>query len=312
MEENKKSSKLGKIISCVVVVLLVFSLVEIANLSSEIDRLKSANSMLDSEIKLIRNDINSIYNNVDEKLKKQASILSGVNYDIGEINDDNETIPVSLKVVPKNLSDDMEISVKTGDETTALVRKGNEFTATINVGLFIGYEEFPLLTIKSSEGTQTEYLEDVDLSYQFDKYFPTLEADIQGSSTTYRDSSAHINSTFNVDIQKYGNDSDVTFTKITLVEMLNGEEIGRKDITDKVTEADISYTEKYEKDIDISDGYDLRLYIIAENSLGYTHEVLAGCWMDDKTESMVETVLDNEIIYDKDGNMLWQKYISWN
>ncbi len=311
MEENNKNTKWQKIITCVIVGLLIFSLVQIAVLRDQIDNLKSVNSRLSSEINQVNNNINSIYNNVDEKLKKQASILSGVNYDIGKINNDNETVPVSLKVVPKNLSDDMEISVKTGDETTALVRKGNEFTATINVGLFIGYEEFPLLTINSSKGTQTEYLEDVDLSYQFDKYFPTLEADIQGSSTTYRDSSAHINSTFNVDIQKYGNDSDVTFTKITLVEMLNGEEIGRKDITDKVTEADISYTEKYEKDIDISDGYDLRLYIIAENSLGYTHEVLAGCWMDDKTEAMIETVLDNEIIYDKNGNMLWQKYI-WN
>jgi hypothetical protein len=312
MEENKKSSKWQKIITCIAVGLLIFSLVQIVVLRDQIDNLKAVNSRLSSEIKQINSNINSIYNNVDEKLKKQASILSGVNYYVGKINDDNETVPVSLKAVPKNLSDDMKISVKTGDETTALVRKGNEFTATINVGLFIGYEEFPLLTINSSKGTQTEYLEDVDLSYQFDKYFPTLEADIQGSSMTYRDSYAHINSTFNVGIQKYGNDSDVTFTKITLVEMLNGEEIGRKDITDKVTEADVSYTEKYEKDIDISDGYDLRLYVIAENSLGYTHEVLAGCWMDDKTEAMVETVLDNEIIYDKDGNMLWQKYISWN
>lgn len=311
MEENKKSARWQKTITCIVVGLLVFSLVQIVMLRNEINNLKSVNSRLSSEINQINGNINSIYTNVDEKLKKQASILSGVNYDIGEINNDNETVPVSLKVVPKNLSDDMQLAVKIGDETTAFTRKGNEFTAEFNVGLFIGYEEYPLLTIKNAEGTQSEYLEDVDLSYQFDKYFPTLEADIQGSSTTYRDSSAHINSTFNVSVHQYGNDSDVTFTKITLVEMLNGEEIGRKDITDKVTEADISYTEKYEKDIDISDGYDLRLYIIAENSLGYTHEVLAGCWMDDKTEAMIETVLDNEIIYDKNGNMLWQKYI-WN
>ena len=311
MEENKKSARWQKTITCIVVGLLVFSLVQIVMLRNEINNLKSVNSRLSSEINQINGNINSIYTNVDEKLKKQASILSGVNYDIGEINNDNETVPVSLKVVPKNLSDDMQLAVKIGDETTAFTRKGNEFTAEFNVGLFIGYEEYPLLTIKNAEGTQSEYLEDVDLSYQFDKYFPTLEADIQGSSTTYRDSSAHINSTFNVSVHQYGNDSDVTFTKITLVEMLNGEEIGRKDITDKVTEADISYTEKYEKDIDISDGYDLRLYIIAENSLGYTHEVLAGCWMDDKTEAMIETDLDNEIIYDKNGNMLWQKYI-WN
>ena len=312
MEENKSSSKWQKIITCVILGLLVFSSVQIVVLRDEIDNLKSVNSRLSSELNQINSNISSIYTNVDKKLKEQASILSGVNYDIGEINDDNETVPVSLKVVPKTVVDDMKVSVKIGDEITDLTQKGNEFTTKFNVGLFIGYDEYPLLTIKSSEGTQTEYLEDVDLSYQFDRYFPTLEARVHGSSTNYRDTSAHIYSTYNVDIQKYGNDSDVTFTKITLVETFNGEEIGREDITDKVTEAEGSYSAQYVKDIDISDGYDLRLYVIAENSLGYTHETLAGCWMDDRMGALVNVELDDEIIYDKDGNILWQKYISWN
>ena len=312
MEENKTNAKWQKIISCIIVGLLVFSLVQIVVLRDEIDNLKSVNSRLSSELNQINGNINSIYTNVDKKLKQQASILSGVNYDIGEINDDNETVSVALKIVPKTIVDDMQVSVKIGDEITELTRKGNEFTAKFNVGLFIGYDEYPLVTIKTSAGTQTEYLEDVDLSYQFDRYFPTLEARMNGSSTTYRDSSAHINSTYDVDVHKYGNDSDVTFTKITLVETLNGEEIGREDITDKVTEADGSYSAQYVKDIDISDGYDLRLYVIAENSLGYTHETLAGCWMDDRMGALVNVELDNEIIYDKDGNMLWQKYVSWD
>ena len=309
MGENKNNSKWQKIITCIVVGLLVFSLVQIVMLRNEIDNLKSVNSRLSSEINQINGNINSIYTNVDKKLKEQASILSGVNYDIGEINDDKETVPVSLKIVPKTVTDDMSVFVKTGDETIELTRKGDEFMAKFNVGLFVGYDEYPLVTIKTSAGTQTEYLEDVDLSYQFDRYFPTIEARMNGSSTTYRDSSAHINSTYDVSVHHYGNDSDVTFTKITLVETLNGEEIGREDITDKVAETDGSYTGKYEKDIDISDGYDLRVYVIAENSHGYTHEALAGCWMDDRMEAMIDVELDNEIIYDKDGNMLWQKYI---
>ena len=312
MEENKNNTKWQKIITCIVIGLLVLSVVQIAVLKDEIDNLKSVNSRLSSELNQINGNISSIYTNVDKKLKEQASILSGVNYDIGEINDDNETVSVSLKIVPKNLSDDMTISVKIGDEITDLTRKGNEFTAKFNVGLFIGYDEYPLVTIKTSAGTQTEYLEDVDLSYQFDRYFPTLEARMNGSSTTYRDSSAHINSTYDISVHQYGNDSDVTFTKITLVETLNCKEIGREDITDKVAEADGSYSAQYVKDIDISNGYDLRVYVIAENSLGYTHEALAGCWMDDKMEAMINVELDNEIIYDKDGNVLWQKYISWD
>lgn len=311
MEENKKSSKWQKIITCIVVGLLVFSLFEIASLKNEINNLKSVNSRFSQEINQLNNNINSIYNNVDEKMKKQASLLSGVDYSIGKINDDNETVPVSIKIVPKALQDDMNISVKIGDKTTKLIRKGNEFTTTINVGLFIGYDEYPLLTIKSSEGIQTEYLEDVDLSYQFQKYFPTLEARIPTASHRNGEN-LYIGTTIDIDASNFGVNADVTFTKFTLVEELNGEEIGREDITDKIIEAEGHYKEKYEKSFEVSDGYDLKIYIIAENSLGYTHEVLAGCWMEDTMESMKEVLLDNEIIYDKDGNVLWQKYISWN
>lgn len=311
MEEKKKNSKLSKIISGVIVGLLIFSLVQIVTLNDKIENLKSVNSRLNSEINQLNSNINSIYNNVDEKLKKQASLLSGVNYSVGKINDDNKTVPVSLKVVPKSLTDDMKLYVKIGDKTAELTRKDNEFSAKINIGLFIGYDEYPLLTIKSSEGIQTEYLEDVDLSYQFSNYFPTLEARLLRSSTTSNDS-IHIDSTFSVDTHQYQKNPYVTFTKITLVEMLNGEEIRREDITDKVAQADGHYSEKYVKDFKISDTYDLRIYVLAENSLGYTHEALAGCWMDDEKEAMIDTVVDNEIIYDKDGNILWQKYISWN
>lgn len=311
MEENKKKNTFSKIFGFIIVGLLIFSLLQNVTLKDQIDSLKSANSRLSSEINQINTNINSIYNNVDEKLKEQASLLSGVDYSVGKINDDNQSVPVTLKVVPKTLVDDMKISVKTGDATTELKRNGNEFSAKFNVGLFVGYEEFPLLTIKSSGSTRTEYLEDVDLSYQFRDYFPTLEAHLLRSSTTSNDT-IHIASTFSVNVDSSGNDNSVDFTKITLVETLNGEEISREDITDKVMEADGHYEEMYVKDFNISDKYDLRVYVLAENSLGYTHEVLAGCWMDEPMDAMLETAIDNEIIYDKDGNVLWQKYISWN
>ena len=311
MEENKKKSTFSKLFSFIIVGLLIFSLFQIISLKDQIDSLKSANSRLNSEINQLNSNINSIYNNVDEKLKEQASLLSGVDYSVGKINDDNQSVSVSLKVVPKALVDDMKISVKIGDEITELKRNGNEFSAEFNVGLFIGYDEFPLLTIKSSASTQTEYLEDVDLSYQFSNYFPTLEANLSRSSAT-RNNSMHIDSTITAEVNYYGSNTFVDFTKFYLVETLNGEEISREDITDKVTQADGHYSEKYVKDINISSEYDLRVYVIAENSLGYTHEVLAGCWMSETMDAMLETAIDNEIIYDKDGNILWQKYISWD
>lgn len=311
MEENKKSSKLQKIISCIAVGLLIFSLLQIANLNDKIDNLSNANSRLNSEITHLRNNINSIYSNVDKQLKKEASLISGVEYSIGKPKNDMKTAPLSLEVIPKLITDDMKLSVTIDGVTVPLERNGNIFAGSIDIGLFVDYGEYPLLTIKSSEGTKTEYLEDVDIANQFSNYLPDLDADMNTSSRI-SNGIMDINSTLSILV--HNKKSEVTFTSITVIEKLNGEEISRKDITDDVLQAvdPDGYYCDYSKSFEISREYDFRVYVMAEDSLGYTHEVIAGCWMDDRMEAMAEVAIDNEVIYDKDGNLLWQKYISWN
>ena len=309
MEENKKNSKWQKIITCIVVGLLIFSLIQIATLNDKIDNLKSANSRLNSEINQLNSNINSIYSNVDEQLKKEASLISGIDYSVGTPNADMKTAPVTITVVPKTVTDDIKLSVEIDGTTAHLERKGNEFSGTIDVGLFEAYGQYPLLTIESSKNTKTEYLEDMNIGNLFEDYLPRLTPRISSSSQV-DSTSLHIDGNLDLNIVSAYKDPSANFTSITLVEKLNGEEIGREDITDKVLEAEVYYKAKYVKTLEIENynEYDFRVYVIAVDNLGYTHEVLAGCWMDDRMDAMIENVLDNEIIYDKDGNMLWQKY----
>ena len=309
MEENKKNSKWQKIITCIVVGLLIFSLIQIATLNDKIDNLKSANSRLNSEINQLNSNINSIYSNVDEQLKKEASLISGMDYSVGKPNADMKTAPVTITVVPKTVTDDIKLSVEIDGTTAHLERKGNEFSGTIDVGLFEAYGQYPLLTIESSKDTKTEYLEDINIANLFTDFLPQLNPRISSSSQV-GSTSLHIDGNLDLNIVSAYKDPSANFTSITLVEKLNGEEIGREDITDKVLEAEVYYKAKYVKTLEIENynEYDFRVYVIAVDNLGYTHEVLAGCWMDDRMDAMIENVLDNEIIYDKDGNMLWQKY----
>ena len=55
-------------------------------------------------------------------------------------------------------------------------RSGNEFTAVISVGMFLEYDAHPMLYIETETGTQTEVLEDIYVSYLYDRYLPTLFA----------------------------------------------------------------------------------------------------------------------------------------
>lgn len=311
MEENKKQFNWKTFIIVLMAVLLAFSLYKIATLSDEIDHLKSRNSNLTGDIQILREEINSIYDNVDKQLKKQASLISGVDFSIGNPSEDMKTVELSLTVVPKLISDDMQVSVTVDGVTAPLERNGNEFTGTIDVGLFVDYNQWPLLSIKSAGETKTEYLEDVDVSYMFSRHLPSLYADMSGGGGKFTDGSLSVDLGFSIESKPaYGN-APIIFTSFTLIEEVNGKEISRQDITDEVRKSGESYNTRYVKNFKVTYGDELKVYVIAEDSLGYIHKTLAHYWLEREDGSQAETVFGGEMIYDKDGNLLYGDKELW-
>ena len=310
MDENKKQINSNRIIILLLAVLLVVSSIKIGALTDDVKKLKSQNSNLDSEIQMLRNEINSIYNNVDKQLKEEASLISGVDYSIGNPSEDMKSIQLSLTVVPKMISDDMELSVIIDGNSASLTRNDNEFTGTIDVGLFVDYDQWPLLSIKTSEGTKTEYLDGVDVSYLFSNHLPTLEADMSASSKL-SNGKLQVEAGFRIASHlAYGN-APVTFTSFTLIEEVNGKEISKQDITDEISKSGEVYNTQYVKSFEVSHGDELKVYVIAEDSLGYIHKTLAHYWIESENGAQAETVFGGETIFDKDGNMLYGDKSLW-
>ena len=311
MEENKKQFNWKTFITVLMAVLLAFSLYKIAVLSDEIDSLKTRNSNLTGDIQGLRDEINSIYDNVDKQLKKQASLISGVDFSIGNPSEDMKTVELSLTVVPKSISDDMQVSLTVDGNTALLERNGNGFTGTIDVGLFVDYNQWPLLTIETADGIKTEYLEDVDVSYMFSRHLPSLYADMSGGNGKLSDGTLSVDLGFSIESKPaYGN-APITFTSFTLIEEVNGKEISRQDITDEVRKSGESYNTRYVKNFKVTYGDELKVYVIAEDSLGYIHKTLAHYWLEREDGSQAETVFGGEMIYDKDGNLLYGDKALW-
>lgn len=259
---------------------------------------------------MLRNEINSIYNNVDKQLKEEASLISGVDFSIGDPSEDMKSVKLLLTVVPKMITDDMELSVTVDGVTAPLLRNESEFTGTIDVGLFVDYNQWPLLTIKSEEGTKTEYLDDIDVSYMFTRHLPTLEADMSASSKL-SNGKLQVDAGFRISSKPaYGN-APITFTSFTLVEEVNGKEISRKDITNDVRKSGEVYNTQYVKSFEVSHDDELKVYVIAEDSLGYIHKTLAHYWLESENGAQAETVFGGETIFDKDGNMLYGDESLW-
>lgn len=309
MDENK-GFNWRKLVIVITVVLLGLSFYKIAELSDAVENLQRENTSLSNGIQALRDDIQSIYNNVDAKLKEQASLVSGVDYKIGDISEDMKSVDLTLTVVPKLVTDDMDVSITVDGKTTTLSKSVSGFTGTVDVGLFVDYNQWPLLSIKSAEGTKTEYLDSVDVSYLFSRHLPSLYADMSASSTL-KNGKLQVDAGFNIESKPASNNSPITFVSFTLVEEINGEEISRKDITEEVRKSGNSYDTHYVKSFEMSQEDELKIYVIAEDTLGYIHKTLAHFWVQSEDGAVAEAVFGGELIYDKDGNLLYGEKELW-
>ncbi len=301
--EQKKKLDWKSALLIIMTGLMILSYFKIHSLKDDISNLENRISNMTGDLNAIHNEVSKIYSNVDEQMKKQASILSEVDYTLGKLNTATNCVDVEIRVVPKNLTDDMKLSVQCGQENAVFTRSGSEFTAVLPVNLFLDYESFPLLSIETGGTVSTESLEDVDVTYLCYRYLPVIYVNM-GHSTTLKDGVLEIDGHFHVDGKPGSPDVAAEFVNYTFVIEKNGKEIDRKDITEKVS--DSSYDGQFKASYEAIEGDVVAVYLEAEDSLGYIHKALAFHWYekDGATAEYAVAVDSREQIYDKNGNLL--------
>lgn len=303
MEENKRKFNWKTAVIIVMVGLLMFCLAKINDMSDEIATLQNTISNYQHQISNMNSNIDSIYNNVDEMLKKEASLLSSVDYTLGELDTENHTVPVTVKLTPKSLTDDTQMTMNVDGQTISFERNGNEFTATFSVGMFLAFNDYPMLNIVADGATKTELLESVELTTLYTRYLPNVYGYVTPFDE-FKNGKLEINGTLQFDAKPTTTDGAVSITKVELVTVKNKQEIARMDVTDKV-KSDVNHI-PVQATYDAKFGDEFCIYIVAEDSLGYTHKVLAYYWheVDENTSEALTPVDDSEEIYDKNGNLL--------
>ncbi len=293
-----KKEHIPYVLMCVLAVALAVLSFRVKDLENELIRAKNN---FNSEIYMLRQDISSIYQNVDDRMKKDASLFSNVSYTLGELTDGG-IIPVAFEILPKTVADDTEITLTLGDEAIILEREGDLFKGTVTAGIFED-DLIPLVSVISSV-KQTEYLEDVNLSLLYQKVLPEFSADMAGGSTyNNRVKKLLIDHTFSVNNQTVST-QNIDFVNFTLVEEINGKEVLREDITDKVVSGGGNYFCEYKKSYDIKIGDTLMIYVEAEDSFGYIHRRVAYHWMKNDSGAVADVYYHGEAILDKNGNIL--------
>lgn len=305
---NKKKQNLQTTIIFILVIALVVAYAKINSLESDIRMLKRD---LANNVSSLEDRVNSIYGNVDEFLKQEASLLAGVEYEYGELDPESKKVDIQLNLIPKQISEEMVVKISFDDTTVELTRNGNAFEGAIPVGLFVE-DEHPLMTIVTPEGEQTQYLEDVFITHMFPQYIPTFyHCDISGEMTFHSTGQYVIDGTLNINCSPSEETPNANFVRYTLITALNGQEIEREDITQDVlgfeTYPDgVYFRDGYQKTYDVKQGDELIIYLEAEDSLGYIHRCMLHIWKQ-QNGAVAESTYAGEVIYDSEGNALYGK-----
>lgn len=306
-------NKINNIAVFGLIIALIVAFAKINSLESNIELLRNDQN---NNIQILEQQISNIYNNVDEQLKKQASLFSNTEIAFGkDVSDDKGSVTIS--VVPKTISDDMVINLKADGQTVTMNKTTDgKYTGTISVDMFKENAEFPLVSITSKGETKTEYLDDLSLDVIWPDFLPHLIGNsVEDVSKKYKDGELPIKIIVETGYDKPNNDSDVKFANCYLLVESNGKEIDRKDINDKFSSLtpESNITEFiFEDTYEISEKDNLTISVVGEDELGYIHRQSIYNWIHPnengaQPESAIPTRFEGELIFDKDGNLLYGK-----
>lgn len=304
MNEAKKNSGL-KIIVAILAIAVLGCFIWINTLTNEINRLSQS---MHSQHQVLMNQVESIYSNVENMLQEEASLLSGVEVEYGDIDFESRTIEVSVKLVPKMISDDMKAELSIHGRTSELARSGNVFSGSIAVDLF-NHAEQMLLTIETNAGIQTQYLNEVRVEYFWQEHIPSLYGGGISDRGTLSDGKYLLDGMLELNFSLAKETPEASFEKFVLVTELNGEEIGREDISEEVLNADTYLSgffirRDYKLEVEAKEGDELAIRLEATDSLGLRHTQLLHFWKK-MGDAYAEAMDGTEYIYDPDGVLIF-------
>ena len=298
---EKQKTNLQKLIIVIMSAALAFCFVLINRLENEIDQLENS---LNSQYHMLTTQVESIYTSVDQMLKEEASLLSNVTAEHGELNVDDHTIDVTVSLVPKLISDDMKVQLSINGRTTELSRNGSTFTGTIPVNIYNKDEQL-LMTIETAAGTQTQFLPEVQTEYLWEGRLPSLyHCEISGERGL-SEGKYTITGELDINCSPIEDTPNVHFEKFVLVTELNGKEIDREDISQDVLNYQtyphgVYFRHDYQMECEAAEGDELGIYLEATDSLGYLHRRLIHHWKQ-QNGNVAEAVDASEYIYAPDG-----------
>ena len=311
------------IISSVSLAVSVILLINTFSLSSRVksleNNIKNTTRLLSSQYDNISSNIYNISDSVTSAVEKGTSIIASSEYNFGEINETDFSIPVIFSITPKEYSDGTAAQIYINNKPYDMTYNNGHFEYTADTKLTSDSLEATKVALISNGTTKFQELSDMYVSVK-NEFFPYIDCDFSSTS----------NYTTTVDnILRFDCSGDVNLN----ISYLGSADSNRDKI--KSAKANIYVNDKLEKSFDINIeledyGYinisDCKLeippksefYIEAEitNDTGFVYKKVLYSFETDSKGNMVNEIpfyggdtesseeLSGFKVYDSSGNYL--------
>lgn len=302
-------------------ILLVITLILVFFLSLKVntleDNLRLLKSDLSSEKVSNNSRISEIYNNVDEKLKQQASLFEDVSFEYGLFDKSKMLANLSLSVIPKEIRADTQAVVNIGDYSEPVFMELNwgtyEYSANLQIPVSMFFEStlYPRITVCTEGVERVELLKDIDLSNLWTKYLPSFRASLESNEATLYQGKLNVKGNMFFRFDKPDANLNARFSDLYLTCEINGKELETESLSDALSRMKYyqinEHSYNFEKSFDITQNDTLVIYAVAVDYLGYTHKYVAYEWSVREDGAIPEqiNIFHGEQISDKDGNILY-------
>lgn len=214
----------------------------------------------------LRREVSNIYSNVDEKLKKQASILDSYEITFGDELTENLTVPVSISVTPKENTENLTAELLINDGRNPMIKTGTTFTAFVDTYIFD-----PLLIKVVLNNNGTERIETID---NYDglrhKYMLDIRAKFLGN---IKYSSGKYEYDGDIVIHSFG-PSNSSAEKISIIRYINGKILDEQEVDMKGNDSTM-HSVKGEVELSAKDRIELYVNVQDNHGISYKYIVKA-------------------------------------
>ena len=300
----EKKLKRQRLINIILVIALIVGFVQFKDFKTETE---NRFNNLSHQYNNLNDSINSIYNNVDEKLEEQASLITYFNYEYGELDSENLKVPISVKIIPKTATASTKLTLDFGARTVEMKKGENmEYTADFESDLFLGESGGMVnLIIREGNTTQSEELEWY-ISSLHSNYLPELMAGFIFDDSTYTE---YKGLTIKGDVMFMGDIEEEmkNFTDLKLVYKINQKIVEEQEIPASAFSTAVDTIDVNKTYPDVRTGDTFTLYVEGTDKYGFVHRTTAKSIIYVKADEIALETMDDvsEIILDKDGNVLY-------